>query len=75
MCYCKQISGRDKTKQYWLAKEFLKKNPTCKSQILSDKKIVLIYSIEQIQKIKSLIKPVSMTLNKQTNEKAKQKIC
>ena len=57
------------------AKEFLKKNPNCKSQILSDNQVVLIYSIDQTQRMTSLIKPVSMTLNKRTNEKTKQKIC
>ena len=56
------------------AKEFLKKNPNCKSQILSDNQVVLIYSIDQTQRMTSLIKPVSMTLNKRTNEKTKQKI-
>ena len=56
-------------------KEFLKKNPNCKSQILSDNQVVLIYSIEQTQKTTSLIKPASKTLNKRTNEKTKQKIC
>ena len=57
------------------AKEFLKKNPNCKSQILSDNQVVLIYSIDQTQRMTSLIKPVSMTLTKRTNEKTKQKIC
>ena len=57
------------------AKEFLKKNPNCKSQILSDNHFVLIYPIDQTQIITSLIKPASMTLNKRTNEKTKQKIC
>ena len=33
------------------AKEFLKKNPNCKSQILSDKQVVLIYSIELMRKM------------------------
>ena len=56
-------------------KEFLKKNPNCKSQILSDKQVVLIYPIELTQKMTSLIKPASKTLNKRTNEKTKQKIC
>ena len=51
------------------AKEFLKKNPNCKSQILSDNQVVLIYPIDQTQRMTSLIKPVSMTLNKRTNEK------
>ncbi len=36
---------------------------------------MFIYQIEQTQKITSLIKPVSMKLKKQTNEKTKQKIC
>ena len=40
------------------AKEFLKKNPNCKSQILSDNQVVLIYSIDQTQRMTSLIKPV-----------------
>ena len=57
------------------AKEFLKKNPNCKSQILSDNQVVLIYPIDQTQRMTSLIKPASMTLNKRTNEKTKQKIC
>ena len=57
------------------AKEFLKKNPNCKSQILSDNQVVLIYPIDQTQRMKSLIKPASMTINKRTNEKTKQKIC
>ena len=57
------------------AKEFLKKNPNCKSQILSDNQVVLIYPIDQTQRIPSLIKPASMTLNKRNNEKTKQKIC
>ena len=57
------------------AKEFLKKNPNCKSQILYDNQVVLIYPIEQTQKMTSLIKPASKTLNKRTNEKTKQKIC
>jgi len=57
------------------AKEFLKKNPNCKSQILSDNQVVLIYPIDQTQRRTSLIKPASMTLNKRTNEKIKQKIC
>ena len=57
------------------AKEFLKKNPNCKSQILSDKQVVLIYPIDQTQRMTSLIKPASKTLNKRTNEKTKQKIC
>ena len=57
------------------AKEFLKKNPNCKSQILSDNQVVLIYPIEQTLRMTSLIKPASMTLNKRTNEKTKQKIC
>ena len=56
-------------------KEFLKKNPNCKSQILSDNQVVFIYPIEQTQKMTSLIKPASKTLNKRTNEKTKQKIC
>ena len=56
-------------------KEFLKKNPNCKSQILSDKQVVLIYLIELTQKMTSLIKPASMSLNTRTNEKTKQKIC
>ena len=46
------------------AKEFLKKNPNCKSQILSDNQVVLIYPIDQTQRMTSLIKPASMTLNK-----------
>ena len=57
------------------AKEFLKKNPNCKSQILSDNQVVLIYPIDQTQRMTSLIKPAYMTLNKRTNEKTKQKIC
>ena len=57
------------------AKEFLKKNPNCKSQILSDNQVVLIYQIDQTQRMKSLIKPASMTINKKNNEKTKQKIC
>ena len=32
------------------AKEFLKKNPNCKSQILSDNQVMFIYPIEQTQK-------------------------
>ena len=46
------------------AQEFLKKNTNCKSQILSDNQVVLIYPIDQTQRMTSLIKPVSMTLNK-----------
>ena len=57
------------------AKEFLKKNPNCKSQILSDNQVVLIYPIDQTQRMTSLIKPASMTINKKNNEKTKQKIC
>ena len=57
------------------AQEFLKKNTNCKSQILSDNQVVLIYPIDQTQRMTSLIKPASMTLNKRTNEKTKQKIC
>ncbi len=57
------------------AKEFLKKNPNCKSQILSDNQVVLIYQIDQTQRMKSLIKPAFMTINKKNNEKTKQKIC
>ena len=57
------------------AKEFLKKNPNCKSQILSDNQVVLIYQIDQTQRMTSLIKPASMTINKKNNEKTKQKIC
>ena len=56
------------------AKEFLKKNPNCKSQILSDKQVVLIYPIDQTQRMTSLIKPASMTLNKNNHWKTKQKI-
>ena len=56
-------------------KEFLKKNPNCKSQILSDNQVVLIYPIDQTQRMTSLIKPASMTINKKNNEKTKQKIC
>ena len=33
------------------AKEFLKKNPNCKSQILSDNQFALVYSIEQTQRM------------------------
>ena len=57
------------------AKEFLKKNPICKSQILFDNHDVLIYPIDQTQSSPSLIKPASMNLNKRNNEKTKQKIC
>ena len=32
------------------AKKFLKKNPYCKSQILFDNQVMIIYSIEQKQK-------------------------
>ena len=46
------------------AKEFLKKNPNCKSQVLSDIKVFLFYQIDQTQRMTSLIKPASMTLNK-----------
>ena len=56
------------------AKEFLKKNANCKSQILSDNQFMFIYPIEQTQKL-PLIKPASMTLKKQTDEKTKQKVC
>ena len=57
------------------AKEFLKKNPNCKSQILSDNQIVLFSRIDQTQRMPLLIKPASINLKKRKNEKTQQKIC
>ena len=54
------------------AKEFLKMNPNCKSQILSDNQVMFIYSIEQTQKITLLIKPVSMKLKNKPIKKLKK---
>ena len=56
------------------AQEFLKKNTNCKSQILSDNYVVMIYLIVKSQRMKSPIKPAFMNLNLRINEKTQQRI-